>query len=341
MDLSSTCRAARTHIGNSHPDTAIEILLQFIEEFRLHEGVQSYYRPIYDHLLLILSRLSRAKTHHNQGLIARDAYDTKLNNLNAAIITLIDQLEDGVVDSSPFKTTADIDKGLSFLIHQEDTIIELEIQTPFKDFSDQDQAMIMNTIQVLLKISDQRDLRVINRVEGSVKLIIILKFEKAKQLQALVNEGTLSHLNITNLTFLQEQTNLIADPKIMEHLGAFIGKKIFYLSNLINVNLSGANLNGVYLRGATLMGAYLMGVDLGGADLFGADLTGADLSGADLRGADLRTADIKDADLTEANLTNANLAGVDLESTKSLKNVKGLPENLLLELKDKKPKLFD
>ncbi|PHN02855.1 pentapeptide repeat-containing protein [Flavilitoribacter nigricans] len=339
MDLSSICKAAENHIKNGRLEPAIEILLNFITEYRLHEGVPSYYRSVYDTLLLIQNQFSRANSNYELSLISQEEHNVKVSKLCAAVIRVNDQLQDEITDDKPPFYTSNFDNSIGLLLRPGEVVITLNLNEDFETYLDEDQRLLLEAIEKALNITE-KEIREITRIEGSVILFLILQYEKAKVLEALFQTGALAELNIVEISFPQEEKKLISDPRVLDHLSAYLERKIHYLTDLIEVNLSGANLRGAYLRGAIMVGAYLIGVDLSGADLFGADLTGADLSGADLRGADLRTAELNNADLTGADLEATQLSGVDLENSKSLKDVKGLPEDVLQQLKQKRPDLF-
>ncbi len=113
-------------------------------------------------------------------------------------------------------------------------------------------------------------------------------------------------------------------------------------ADLSSADLSSADLSSADLRSADLRSADLRSANLSSADLSSADLSSADLSSADLRSADLSSADLRSADLRSANLEGTkNLTIEQLLQAKSLYQCKGLSEEWVAELKEKKPELFE
>ncbi len=117
--------------------------------------------------------------------------------------------------------------------------------------------------------------------------------------------------------------------------------------NFMGANLEFSNLGSSQLEGANFVVANLDGADLIGANLVGANLIGANLTGVDLDRADLEVANLEGANLTGANLTNADLTGAKdisfekLLTTKSLYKTKGIPPQILEEIKQAKPSLLE
>jgi len=73
-----------------------------------------------------------------------------------------------------------------------------------------------------------------------------------------------------------------------------------------------------------------------------ADLSYADLSYADLSGAWLIKVDLSNADLSNVDLKNAHsLKFETLKACISLYQSKGLPDNLMIKLKQEKPAIFE
>jgi uncharacterized protein YjbI with pentapeptide repeats len=99
------------------------------------------------------------------------------------------------------------------------------------------------------------------------------------------------------------------------------------MGNLKNVNFIGDNLAKANLKEANLTGANLIEANLRLANLQGANL---------LEGAKLKEANLKGADLEGAR----NLSFYQLSLVKTLHDTK-LDEDLLIQLKEKHPTLFE
>ena len=108
------------------------------------------------------------------------------------------------------------------------------------------------------------------------------------------------------------------------------------MGNLKKVNFIGDNLEKANLKEANLTGA----------NLIEANLRLANLQGANLEGLTLREANLEEANLKEANLKGADLGGArnlsfyQLSIVKTLHDTK-LDEDLLIQLKEKHPALFE
>lgn len=128
-------------------------------------------------------------------------------------------------------------------------------------------------------------------------------------------------------------------------------------ANLERANLERANLERVNLYKADLKGANLERANLERANLKEANLKGASIKMAILKNTNLQRVNLSGANLYEADLKGADLNGAILEGT-NLHYVKGLTEEMLLgvytlhkvkkldskldmELKKKKPELFE
>jgi uncharacterized protein YjbI with pentapeptide repeats len=98
------------------------------------------------------------------------------------------------------------------------------------------------------------------------------------------------------------------------------------MGNLKNVNFIGDNLEKANLKEANLTGANLIEANLRLANLQEANLEGANLKEANLKGADLGGA--------------RNLSFYQLSIVKTLHDTK-LDEDLLIQLKEKHPALFE
>lgn len=116
-------------------------------------------------------------------------------------------------------------------------------------------------------------------------------------------------------------------------------------------NLEKAHLGNVNLKNAQLSMAYFVNASLYRANMQGAYMEDTNLSGANLRGANLSFAQLPGADLKDANLEGVNFRMAKLDqvknltidqllSTESLVNCTGLSQEMIQELKDKKPSLF-
>lgn len=132
-------------------------------------------------------------------------------------------------------------------------------------------------------------------------------------------------------------------------------------ANLGKANLTRANLNGADLSGADLRRALLLRTDLIGTNLNDAVLTRATLIKAKLvmsklkntifRGSSLSEAILAKTDIRQANFEQANLSQADLNSalfnegvllnSRCLYLTKGIPDELLDQLKTQKPSLFE
>ena len=105
----------------------------------------------------------------------------------------------------------------------------------------------------------------------------------------------------------------------------------FFRAELSNVDMSEAHINEAYFQTAELRrvdfrGSYMQGVVFKNANLFNIDFRGADIGGANFEGAVLNEAFLSQT---------RNLTLHQLQSTKSLKNCKGIPEEWHEELQDK------
>lgn len=97
----------------------------------------------------------------------------------------------------------------------------------------------------------------------------------------------------------------------------------------------------IKLYTANLSSADLRGAVLNVANLRGANLSGANLRVADLRGADLSSANLFHADLSRAILSGAKFSIVDLSKARTLYGVKGLADEIMEQIKQQNPRLFD
>jgi proteasome lid subunit RPN8/RPN11 len=133
----------------------------------------------------------------------------------------------------------------------------------------------------------------------------------------------------------------VLDAKFEDFEGANLDGANFEGANLEGSDFKKANLEEADLEGTDLVGANLEGTDLVGAKLVGANLEEANLKRANLRSADLKEADLKEADFEGANLKGANELTIDqLSKVKTLYNAK-LDNELLTQLKEKYPALFE
>jgi hypothetical protein len=143
--------------------------------------------------------------------------------------------------------------------------------------------------------------------------------------------------------------------------------KIYKSATFYSADLEFATLNNQYLSGANLIRANLTGADLRKVNLSRANLTDANLRGTFLHRANLRDANLSEANLSEtysrwadlsganlidANLSGANLGNADLSRTyylkfemlklcRSLHECKGLPDDIIVKLKQEKPDIFE
>lgn len=118
--------------------------------------------------------------------------------------------------------------------------------------------------------------------------------------------------------------------------GADIKESHLEWAFLIGAHFEEVDLEWAHLERAYIRGAHFEGANLGKAHLEGADLEGAHLDGADLEGAHLEGAYLKGAHLERVE----NLTIEQLSKVTTLYNAT-IDEELLIQLKDKFPALFE
>jgi uncharacterized protein YjbI with pentapeptide repeats len=122
-------------------------------------------------------------------------------------------------------------------------------------------------------------------------------------------------------------------------------------TRLEGASLRESHLEWAFFRDAHLEGAELEWASFRRADLQGANFEGANLKRANFEGADLEEANLEKVDLEEANLEHAYLKGANLKRVKNLTIEQlstvttlynaTIDEELLIQLKDKFPSLFE
>jgi len=175
---------------------------------------------------------------------------------------------------------------------------------------------------------------------GIIKRLNNLNAKSLNLQDTFLGEANLSGVDLEGASL--RRSNLYkADLSVSNLSGADLGRSNLKASNLIGANLSRADLSEANLSGADLSEANLSGSNFFLADLSGSGLIGANFSKTTLICANLSNVDLLNANFTEANLTDANLCGVNLAEAKSLYGVKGLPSDLLGNLKIDHPHLFE
>lgn len=195
--------------------------------------------------------------------------------------------------------------------------------------------------------------KIVRRTYKLVICLIVLIFILFQCSEYLVSKQASKQYVILNDLSNKIEKRVLAFKTLLEY-----GKKTFPKLNLKGADLQYTNrrtrLRKVDLQYAKLQGANLERSYLEAAKLNRANLEKANLQRAYLKGADLQNTKLQEADLRiwleDVNLQGANLEGANMLSSyvtieqilscKIIKDVKGLPIPLMIEIREKNPQLM-
>ncbi len=149
--------------------------------------------------------------------------------------------------------------------------------------------------------------------------------ENARMLEAHLERAYLQGIDLKDATLIESHL----DEAHIEN--AVLIRAFLEETHFDRAHIEGAHFEYAHLKGAYLIDAHLKGTHFEIANLEGAHFEGADLEGAHFEGADLRGASIKGV---------KNLTVDQLFNVKTLYNAE-LDDELLIQLKEKRPDLFE
>lgn len=305
---------ARVDLGKARIEECID---------KINEGLKGVNNPKLirnwrNQTISISARYYDLKEQKDQDVIIKTDYNKQFNKIIHALLTLIDFIEEELIQSNAYKSETPQNIG-SFKTATGLKSIILKVDRDFFNTSNEEKETLITNILLLLNLGPD-ELIIKQQKPGSIIYKLEMKTQTIHKIKSLIELDLLPkeyNSCIAANEKIEAYYNALVELGIYDLSEINLNKANFWFTNLTGANLTGTNLTKTKLFRVNLRYANLIGANLCKAKLFIPDLTGADLTGANLTRmslfrADLTGADLTGADLTGANLFRVNLTGVDL-----------------------------
>ena len=180
-------RKGLTETCISHLHTSIQIACA-------RNGQSKRLKEVYDRLILISANFQILKKQSIEGIQNIEEYNFGMGKINLKLINFLSDIDDPdileLIDFS--KMSNKIESIIEDLSSDE---IEITINRDFKEYSEKDQEILLNTITNLLNIEGS-DIKIKKKRPGSTKITLQLSKDNTEKLEKLIKNGALEELQV-------------------------------------------------------------------------------------------------------------------------------------------------